>query len=370
MPRVLLIEDEITLCESLVALLNAEGFDTVGVSDGLEAVRLLEQHDLPDIVVSDISMPELDGYAVLKILRSDPATIDIPLIFMTAKTQRRDIRYGMELGAADYLTKPFSPDELVNAVRAQLAKKEQWIEKFETQMNELCHNIIYSLPHELRTPLVGIDGFANLLKLNHESATPEEILHAADTILSSSNRLSHLIENYLVYAQLELIGHDPIKIAELRQHNVESASHVVQEAAVTTAGGFQRRGDLQLDLQDASVQIMHNDLEKTVTEIINNAFKFSTSRTPVVVRSRVHDQRWRLTVQDYGRGMTAKQINRVGAYMQFDRQLYEQQGLGLGLTLARRLVEMYSGELRIHSIHGQETTVTLDIPVYSGRPTS
>jgi signal transduction histidine kinase len=110
--------------------------------------------------------------------------------------------------------------------------------------------------------------------------------------------------------------------------------------------------------------MMNTDLEKVVVEIVSNAFKFSTAQTPVEVRSRVHNQHWRITVRDQGRGMTPKQISQIGAYMQFDRRLYEQQGLGLGLSLSRRLVELYGGELHIHSVHEQETTVTMDVPLH------
>lgn len=364
MPRVMIIEDETPLRKSLVTILTAEGFEAVGVPDGLAAVTLLEK-ELPDIIVSDISMPEMDGYEVLRTLRNDPATVDIPLIFITARAQRRDVRYGMELGAADYLTKPFSPAELVNTIRTQLARKKEQAEKFSTQIDELRHNIIYSLPHELRTPLVGIQGFATLLTVKADNATPEDVLRAANTILTSSQRLSHLIENYLVYAQLELIKHDPVKMQELRRKTTENAAYPIHETAIAIANDFQRDDDLQLSLEDATLQIGIDDLTKTISAIVNNAFKFSKANTQVGVQGYVYGDSYRIAVQDYGCGMTHQQISQIGAYMQFDRKLHEQQGLGLGLIIAQRLIELYGGKFHIESIYTQETTVTIELPLHT-----
>ncbi len=124
MKKILLIEDEPIVRETTVDLLELEGFEVTAASNGkigLQAARKF----LPDLILCDIMMPELDGYEVLDGLLSQPATASIPFIFLSAKTDKHAIRHGMELGADDYLTKPFSRSELIGAIQARLKKRER-----------------------------------------------------------------------------------------------------------------------------------------------------------------------------------------------------------------------------------------------------
>jgi diguanylate cyclase len=121
MPRILVIEDELDLRENLLDLLSVEGFEVIGAEDGHVGVQFARQC-LPDLILCDISMPGLDGYAVLEQLRQNSETAGIPLIFLTARATHADMRQGMSLGADDYLTKPFSLDELREAIITRLAK--------------------------------------------------------------------------------------------------------------------------------------------------------------------------------------------------------------------------------------------------------
>ena len=120
--KILVIEDRAETLNLFLKCLKAEGFYTIGAENGLIGVQQAEQ-ELPDLIISDITMPELDGYGVLTTLRQNPATAIIPLIFLTAKANRADIRKGMELGADDYLTKPCTVNELVKAIAACLEKR-------------------------------------------------------------------------------------------------------------------------------------------------------------------------------------------------------------------------------------------------------
>ncbi|MBZ0278069.1 MAG: ATP-binding protein, partial [Anaerolineae bacterium] len=182
----------------------------------------------------------------------------------------------------------------------------------------------------------------------------------------SSQRLSHLIENYLVYAQLELISSNPAKIAELRQQETENAQHVIVETAIAAASGYRRESDLDIDLQgDIALPIGQADLQKVITELVDNACKFSESGTLITIRGYIFGDRfYRVTIHDQGRGMTEEQVSQVGAYMQFERKLYEQQGLGLGLAIARQIIRFYNGVCHLHSISERETTLTIDLPLW------
>lgn len=127
MKKILLIEDEPETLENLTLMLEMEGFKPLAAPNGRVGVVLAKQ-ELPDLILCDVSMPELDGYGVLETLRADERTVSIPFIFLTAKGDKKDLRTGMNLGADDYLTKPASAEEVLGAISARLdrhSEKEQ-----------------------------------------------------------------------------------------------------------------------------------------------------------------------------------------------------------------------------------------------------
>nr|MCU0500133.1 response regulator [Anaerolineae bacterium] len=123
MTKILVIEDVAHLRNDAVEMLRFEGFEVEGVENGRLGVDVARQF-LPDLIICDIMMPELDGYGVLRELRADAKTATIPFIFLTAKAERSDFRKGMEMGADDYITKPFDDVELLSAIESRLRKKE------------------------------------------------------------------------------------------------------------------------------------------------------------------------------------------------------------------------------------------------------
>jgi DNA-binding response OmpR family regulator len=122
MKKALIIEDSDDIREGIAEILDLAGYQTFTAKNGRIGVDLAISH-IPDIILCDIMMPELDGYGVLYLLQKNPNTATIPFIFMTAKAERADMRKGMEMGADDYLTKPFDDVELFNAIESRLRKK-------------------------------------------------------------------------------------------------------------------------------------------------------------------------------------------------------------------------------------------------------
>ncbi|MBA3923974.1 MAG: response regulator, partial [Nostocaceae cyanobacterium] len=122
MKKILVIEDETILRENIVALLEAEDFEVIAAENGLIGLKIAIS-ELPDVILCDMMMPELDGYGVLTMLRQEPTTTTTPFIFLTARSTKSDFRQGMELGADDYLTKPFTRAELLKAIAIRLTKQ-------------------------------------------------------------------------------------------------------------------------------------------------------------------------------------------------------------------------------------------------------
>jgi len=139
MKKILLIEDDIVLRENTAELLAFSDFEVITAANGKIGAALAIV-DLPDIIVCDIMMPELDGYGVLETLSKDDATKYIPFIFLSAKTEKKDVRKGMDLGADDYIAKPFSEEELVSAIKSRLAKTAILFDERNSQKNGVTKN--------------------------------------------------------------------------------------------------------------------------------------------------------------------------------------------------------------------------------------
>ena len=362
MSKILVIEDEQYIRENISEMLEAENFTVIEAENGKQGVDLARKN-IPDLVLCDVMMPELDGYYVLSELRSAASTQTVPFIFLTAKTTKEDMRIGMDLGADDYLTKPFTRDELLGAITTRIIKQVAVERESQAKLDKLRNSISHSLPHEFRTPLNGIIGLSRLLIEDFDTISKEEALELLEEIYFSGQRLHRLTQNFLLYAKLIQIENNPRRFKMLKELKEEAQTEeIITEVARQKARELNREVDLYLDLCLAKVPISLTKIKKVVEEVIDNAFKFSQSGTSVQVKSSQYDNAFHLFVIDHGRGMTTNQISQLGAYVQFERNMYEQQGSGLGLTIAKLMVELHGGSLEIESTPGKYTSVHISFP--------
>jgi len=359
--KILVIDDEEWLREMMQLALRQRGFEVIEASNGTDGIEKARK-ELPDLILCDINMGKVDGYLTLSALRVEAPTAAIPFILMTGLADSASMRHGMELGADDYLPKPFTTEALYAAVDARLKKSQTVRDEAERKLAYLRDNISLMLPHELRTPLNGILSNAELLA--HSSATlkPEEIAEIGQEIHKSSERLERLVENFLICAQLELIAADPKNVSALRIGKTEQPAQLVKKNVLSQAMQAERVSDLIIEVTDIPVPMSEGYFSKVVNELVNNALKFSEAGSSVKVKLAEIFNGVALVVSDKGRGFSPDQIARIGAYIQFERKKQEQQGLGLGLTIAKRLMELHGGTLSIESEKGQGATVTAKFP--------
>jgi signal transduction histidine kinase len=356
MKKVLVIDDTEDVRTIITESLSLSGFEALGAEDGESGIQIARQHS-PDLIICDINMPRLDGYATLTAMRENDTTATIPFIFLTGASDKLNMRKGMELGADDYLTKPFTHKELMAAVNARLEKQADIQRQSDKKLDELRGNITLALPHELRTPLNGILGLASLLMDDYASMPPEEVLESARYIHESALRLHRLIENFLVYSQIELMASESKKIEVSPSVSPAVVQEIIPEVAQGLAARYKREGDLKLEVQPGDLLIPPENLKKIVEELVDNAFKFSEPGKPVRVSTEMADATFHLVIQDQGRGMSAEHVAKIGPHMQFDRKTFEQQGAGLGFIIAKRLTELLGGRMTIESKPDIETTV-------------
>jgi len=351
--RIVVIDDEPELRAVLGEILSAAGHETVLAADGADGLTALRR-ERPDLVLCDINMPGLDGFGVLREVRADPRLASLPFVFLTSEAE---VRAGMASGADDYLMKPVKSADLLAAVDARLMRRDTARRDADLRVDAVRRAVAALLPHELRTPLTTIIGSARLLQEFHGDFEPQQIEEMAGGILRAAERLHRMAENYILYVDLELQ-----RLSGARPGgNLSGASGGTEVAAAAREAAAQcgRAADLELDVVDLVVPIAAAYVRKIVSELVDNALKFSAPGTPVRVSLTAAAPGSLLTVSDRGRGMTADQVREVGAFQQFHRSRFEQQGSGVGLALVRRLAEAAGGRFEISSPPHEGTSVRI-----------
>ncbi len=359
MPTILVIEDDSAIQEAIVDILELHGFQALSAPDGVAGVAAARAQR-PDLIICDIMMPFLDGYGVLTRLRQYPQTATIPFIFLTARTTQADFRQGMQLGADDYLAKPFRAAELIAAVNLRLQRQAELADRFQKRVEALHSSLVTVLPHELRTPLNGVLGGISLLKEEYTTLDPTDVDELFAIVEQSALRLRRLVENCLLYAELASAaaqGHGGRDAAG----DACAAGPTLQAIACQEASAANRESDLHLDLAAAWAALPPASLAKVGEEVINNAFKYSERGTPVTVAVQQEGDVLWIAVADRGRGMNRDEVAALGPFRQFKRSRFEQQGLGLGLAITQHILHQYGGKLAIESSPDGGTTVHMTL---------
>jgi signal transduction histidine kinase len=365
MTKVLVIEDEDFLIEEILTTLQFEGFETLEARNGRQGVALAQQH-VPDIVVCDIMMPEMDGYAVLEALRADLKTASIPLIFLTARSSKTDVRIGMGLGADDYLTKPFTRAELLEAIRARVKRREVIAAMERARLEEAQQRLARLVAHELRTPLISISTVQELISRQMNQLEPEDLRDLLEMMNSGSHRLSHVVEQMVFMTQLES---GILKQEELMKDGLEIVLWTTLTAAINLAHRFAVRStdvSIQLDQRSPNLFVKGDPaaLKHALAELICNALVYSPDGSQVTIAQWEDDGRAWISITDQGVGISEADWKQAQArFQQVNRERQEQQGMGLGLPLARRLILTHGGTFKLRSEVGKGTQVLLRLPL-------
>jgi len=354
--KILIIEDEELILESIAEYLQLEGYECLKAANGEEGIQIAI-NETPDLIVCDIKMPGLNGHEVLQDLRANPQTATIPFIFLSAMVHKSDLRKGMILGADDYLTKPFQPEDLLGSVKTRLEKHSAINKRMEILRDSIAH----ALPHELQTPLVTIMGYAEILSEKFKENSDEEALEFSEAIHKAGVRLNRLIKNFIFYKKLELMSTNPQSNA-LSKGVAEITNELLINTSNKVAKRFNRLNDLEINAENSLINIPATYFLILVEELLDNAFKFSQKGTKVTLSGSNKDGYYQLIITDNGRGMTEEQLSNINAYLQFERDKYEQQGMGLGLTISMKIAEIYNGTIKIKSTYGETTEVIASMP--------
>jgi two-component system, sensor histidine kinase and response regulator len=374
-PSILIVDDEPNNFDVIEAILP-DRYELHYASSGQEAITLLDTFQ-PDAILLDVMMPGIDGIEVCRRIRAMPQWQAVPIIIVTALTGKEDMARCLAAGADDLISKPLNGVELRARVSSMLRIKQQYdsiktlsqsqantIDLLQNNLNELSRNLFSSLPHELNTPLNGISGVIGILIDEHGTMSSEETLEFLILAQQSAQRLEKLTQRFLTYAQLELTSTN-LNTSRPNRLDLEKipVRFLIEDATKAQAKSVNRMDDLVRDLEDVEVVVSSEDLKCIIDELLENAFKFSQPGTPVKVSSKRMNGEFHLFICDRGKGMTEEQVSKIGAFMQFERKHYEQQGLGLGLKIVQKMTEIYGGKFLISSVYHQETEVRITLPI-------
>ncbi len=355
--KILIIEDELNLRKGIANILDFEGYQVIDAENGREGLQKALEY-IPDLILCDIMMPEMDGHQVLQELSKNERTKLIPFIFLTAMADKHDIRVGMESGADDYILKPFTRDDLLNAVKKRLDKKQEIEKVHKSDMDDLRKRILTHIPHELLTPLNGIIGFSEFLVDNAEEMEIAEITDIAKNINLSGERLLELINHYLMYIQITS-KHK----SDFIKNRIDDVNNLILEAATNISIKNNRPDDLKLNFSDSYCFFGVHEFRIIINELIDNAFKFSTSGNEVRINTNIKQNFFQLQIFNQGIEFPENAFDKIGAFIQFNRSVQEQQGSGLGLIISKLLIERFDGILKIESFKNLGTTLTIQLPL-------
>jgi len=351
MKKILIIEDEVDFLEEVTNILQHENFEVIKAFNGDEGIKLARKHK-PDLVLCDIIMPNTDGFEVLRKLKENSSPFLAPFIFITAMAEKNNWRKGMEMGADDYLIKPFDRKELLNTIHARLKKYSE----NQNQIKKLKNNIIYSLPHEMQTPLHVIISFGKMMTEFTEMISEKDISEIGSAIYKSGNRLFKIIQKFLMFINIEL------NKEQIVLNKVKITSSKMVDVALNIAEEFNRKDDLILKFANFEITVLNDYFIFAFNELINNAFKFSKKGQNVIIEAKIKNEFIEFNIHDQGTGFPDGSIDKIDAFMQFDRRIIEQQGIGLGLYLAKQIVKLHEGKMHIKSFPNSGSDICLILP--------
>jgi signal transduction histidine kinase len=353
---VLLVDDNADMRDYLKRLLSQRA-QVETAANGAIALNLIQQQ-LPDLVLSDVMMPEMDGFQLLEALRADPATKSIPIILLSARAGEEATIEGLEAGADDYLIKPFSARELVARVETQLQMSRL---RQEQSANRLKNEFLMTVTHELQAPLAAILGWARLLQTKPFDQT--KMARALATIERNATIEAKLVKDLLDISSI-LSGKFQLQLQ--RVNLVTLTKEVVTTLRETTQAKQIQLVETIPDGVEISVLGNPDRLRQIIINLLSNAIKFTAKRGRVNIRLERLGSVAQITVTDTGIGIAQSFLPQV-----FDRfsqaevpSSHSPGGVGIGLAIARHLVELHHGTIEAASEgEGRGATFTVKLPL-------
>jgi len=357
---ILIVEDDKALRYNIAEILSGAGYNVLQAENGKEAVDIV-QNNLPDLVLSDIMMPVLNGYELLEHFLKEPLLENIPFIFLTAKSTESDLRKGMNEGVDDYIKKPFRAKDLLTAVQIRLNKKNKW----QKNIAKIRKSFALTVPHELRTPLIPVLGYSDLIIDDFNNLSKEEIYEMVTRIKSGAARLHSRIERFILFSSVRGELSDAEAVKFLRKESIISFEELISSTINESAKIYNRISNIKIDLQpsDRGLRISDYYFQIILNELSDNSCKYSEPETLIMIKGSKQNDMYEISFLNNGRGLTQEQINNINLFEQFPIIDQAKSGSGIGLYLVKEILKAFEGQFKIESEPGKHTKVSIQIPL-------
>jgi signal transduction histidine kinase len=370
--KVLIVDDNTKIMAIAEVHLKKEGLEVLCVEDGKSALESARQ-EKPDLILLDVDMPDMSGFEVCQILKDDAELVMIPVVFLTAADDNKSRVRGLDLGAVDYVTKPFDSFELRARVRAALRTKqlqdqlatmnlelEERVDQRTEEIKQLLEQkdaFVNQLSHDLKTPLTPLVALLPMVAERTEDAESKKML---DLIMNNVDYMRNLTERTLQLAQLNSpevsLRVEKVDLASEIRNTIESLSSVFKENGIEIVNNTTMPLDIEADRMLIK-ELIHN--------LVSNTIKYTNGDGVVTFESFLKDDNVEISIKDTGIGMTIEQQKRIfEEFYKADDSRTDRSSTGLGLTICKRIVENHGGSIRAESQgSGHGTSVHFTLPI-------
>ena len=373
--KVLIVDDNPKALAIAKARLKKEMLEILCVENGRRCVEIA-RNEKPDLILLDVDMPDISGFEVCQALKDDTALCTIPVIFLTASDDNEDRVKGLDLGAVDYVTKPFDSFELRARVRATLRTKklqdqlaafnqklEERVEQRTAEIKKLLRQkdaFVNQLSHDLKTPLTPLVALLPMLAGRTEDTESKRIL---SLVMDNVDYMKNLTERTLQLARLNSPGVqlklEKVDLVNEIKNTIDNLSPVFEENGINVVNNITPPLDVEADRMLIK-ELIHN--------LINNAVKYRNGVGSVTFNSFLNNGTVGISITDTGIGMTMEQQKHVfEEFYKADDARNDRSSTGLGLAICRRIIEKHGGSIRAESSgSGQGTTMHFTLPSIQG----
>jgi two-component system sensor histidine kinase/response regulator len=369
-PSVLIVDDIAENLQVLGNILNELDIEFSYATSGKEALEAVS-FNKPDLILLDVNMPEMTGFEVCEILKKNPDTRDIPVIFLTAKTEPEDVIKGLTVGGIDYVTKPFNTKELTARVNSHLelsisrriitAQKDE-LHKLNIQLEETIASkdkFFSIIAHDLKSPFSTLIGFSDLLLKTFDDREPEEIKKLLKHINDSSQLGFNLLNNLLEWSRSQTgqIKYEPVlfDFAQLVDEVIDLHSGTAEKKKIKLDGSGLAIGEVNAD---------RKMIYTVLRNLVSNALKFTQPGGEIRISGKDTGDEFEISVSDSGVGIPANNLDKLFSISEniSTKGTDNETGTGLGLLLCKEFVEKNGGKIRVQSVVGNGSEFLFTIP--------
>jgi len=356
--KILIVDDNVDTVELLRKRFRIEGYETAEAYDGEEGLKKVSDY-VPDLVVLDVMMPKMDGYEVCKRIKQDESLKQIPILMLSAKSQVPDKVKGLDIGADDYITKPFDFKEVMARVRTLLSQKIESKKLAEKEKFDALDHFVDEVSHEVRNPLVAIGGFGRRLRDNLPEGTQNR--KYIDIILKSVEVLEKMVHELIALKGATLCYTEPSDLNEITMNALSIYKHEIEKKNITLILHFME-----------SPPMIHADQENitmAISNLIENAIEaMDGEKRELKISTSVTEGYFEIQVSDTGKGIEKDKLKNIYDPF-FTSKTY---GPGFGLTFALKTIQSHKGIISVESKVNEGTTFTVRLPIkaISGQKTS